>query len=715
MSLLAVVSTLLLLAAGEAVPADDPMEELVITADRASQKSFSTARNVTVVKKKTLDETLATSVPDAMISQGYYVQKTFEGAGAPIVRGMIGLENLVLIDGVRFNTSIWRTGPVQYMSLLDTRALSRLEILHGPGSVLYGSDAMGGVIHAISADPQARDSFGWSSTFFGRGASADMGFGGGAELDAGSSGWGSRLGVNADRLGDLRDGSGTRQDLSSMDRLSFHTKNRLKLGGGWQLEGAAFGAVIDDAGRTDQLGKGNYTIYDNSDLLAWARLSERGAGLLKNLSLTVSYQYFSETSSIVDCAKDGGGLFLDLNACMADKYGAMAKKKIFEDGVHSPGLSAVSEFMTRDGRLQVVAGAEGYLDYVQSEGRSASSADWKWAAMDRGNFSDGSKFATAAGFARATLRLPLGGANRIAFSGGSRLTAAGAWAKDVPGVGDLDYGFYGWVSNLGVSWTSHDVFHLYFDWSQGFRAPNLQETTVLGDTGSTFEVPNGGLGPMRSDTVELGTKIDTPVLSLGAAGFLTWVSDMIDRETVDAADYAKYGIDAAEVAGQEVKRRVNYSSAEFKGFEVRASTKTFAGFSLTGSTAYVKGDVKNKDGEHPARRVPPVHGMAALRYEHSRFFGEFQFLWALTQDRLNPDDKKDLRICEDPANPGTLLTDCKGTEGYATIGLAGGFRPTDRLSVHLRLDNLLDAQYRIHGSGLNAPGFNAQLLAELKL
>jgi len=78
------------------------------------------------------------------------VQKTAHGHGSPYVRGFTAFRNLLLIDGIRFNNSIFREGPNQYWATIDTYAIDRLELIYGSGSTLYGSDATGGTLNLFT-------------------------------------------------------------------------------------------------------------------------------------------------------------------------------------------------------------------------------------------------------------------------------------------------------------------------------------------------------------------------------------------------------------------------------------------------------------------------------------------------------------------------------------------------------------------------------------
>ena len=148
--------------AQEHPPPQDPMEslpqnildEILVTATRTAQPSFTIPYSDAVISAKDFREQSYRSTPEALRDiPGVMVQKTSHGQGSPFIRGFTGFRNVFLIDGVRLNNSVMRDGPNQYWNTVDPFSLDRIEIIKGPSSVLYGSDAIGGTVASFTLSP----------------------------------------------------------------------------------------------------------------------------------------------------------------------------------------------------------------------------------------------------------------------------------------------------------------------------------------------------------------------------------------------------------------------------------------------------------------------------------------------------------------------------------------------------------------------------------
>ena len=127
------------------------LNEVVVSANKFNEKLTSVGQLIHVVNAKELAFLNQQTTPDMLQSTGsVFVQKSQMGGGSPVIRGFETNKVLMVVDGVRMNNAIYRGGHLQNSITLDNSMLDRVEIILGPGSVVYGSDALGGVMHFSS-------------------------------------------------------------------------------------------------------------------------------------------------------------------------------------------------------------------------------------------------------------------------------------------------------------------------------------------------------------------------------------------------------------------------------------------------------------------------------------------------------------------------------------------------------------------------------------
>ena len=691
----------LALAGPSAARAEDPPEHrTVITPTRTESTPFDSDRAIFAIDREQLDALMPADVPEALGRlPGVSVQRTNRGAASPILRGLVGPQNLLLVDGVRLNTSIYRTGPNQYSALVDPGALGSVELLLGPSSVLYGSDAMGGTIgYRTLAVPTTLGLHGHAEL---AGESADLSARAAALVSFGSEavkGWARASG----RLHDtLRAGGGEEQPMSEFSQVDWATRWAFTLAPQWTLTAAWLGTTVPDAGRAESLPKGDVRQSDNLDNLGYLRLDHRAsAGFLRELAATVSVHHMIEENARWKCkVDDTTKTVLDRVGCAALEAGVATPNSTLEDEVTALGFSATARGQLLDERLQLTLGLDGQSEWIGS------------ARLDdptkRGNFSDGSTYGMYGGFARVEGRPVVApGVFELVVTGALRGTAVMAAADDVPGLGAVDYDHFGLTGGGSVRALLGERMNLYIGAWQGFRAPNLQETTVLGDTGASFEIPNADLSPEKSLLLEAGAKLFTADVVLGVALFNTAVDDAIVRESATWEGQT-------EVDGKKVYRRTNATEATYRGAELSLEAALGAGVRFDAQLSVIDGEVQNVDGTTVTpRRLPPFQGGAGLAWRVLPTLSVgADVRFAAGQTALHPEDEADIRICGDPNGSASLLDPCPGTEGWAEVGLGATWTPFPALTLRARVDNLLDDNYRVHGSGYDAAGINGKLSA----
>ncbi len=688
-------------------PTDDPdtLTPVIVTPNRLARTPLETGRSLNIISATRLQELQARTVPEALdYETGIHVQQTNRGAGAPIIRGFVGPQNLLLVDGVRLTSSTHRTGPNQYLALIDPNALSRIEIVRGASSVLYGNGAIGGVINMLTDVPiEADDNFEYQGRVRGRFASADLSAGSTLMFTGAYDDFGFLLGGTFDHFGTLRVGDGSSWPLSDYDAGYWRAK-LLYAPDRWSVSLGYFGMLMRNAGRTDGLGMGETRLYDNDDHLLYTRF-EWGNGIVDHIRITASYQRLVEDVSRFNCTLNGTTV-RDRAACAARSLNTVTKKRANEDITDTVGADLEVGLSVWEKRVSLRTGLDTYYDMVQSNRQDARAPNFDWTTNTRGNFSDGSTYITLGIYAHAeALVMDITSKDvQLRLLGGIRYSYFSAFAPDVAGLGDVAYDFNGIVGSAGLELLLPDTLTMYATYVQGFRAPNLQETTVLGDTGSTFEVPNPELEPERTDTIEAGFKLELGPLQMRAAYFYTMLSDAIGSEAT-----SWQGQDTID--NKRVAHRVNNERGESHGVEWDMALR-FGRWLVAGGVAWITNTYTGSNGTTVnGRRVPPLSGNARVRYTapESKWYFEFGTRFANPQTTLSPGDQKDARICEESRHSGTLQTPCDGTKRFLVADLRGGYRFSTSVRTDLAVTNVFDSLYRRHGSGFDAPGLNVQL------
>jgi hemoglobin/transferrin/lactoferrin receptor protein len=184
----------------------------VLVTGRKDQATEEIAYEIQRVGSKEIASSNAQNSADILLNAGVYVQKSQMGGGSPILRGFEGNRVLLVIDGVRMNNAIYRNGHLQNSVTIDNSILEQAEVIYGPGALMYGSDALGGVVHYKTRDPKlhlAPDGkyYQFASNAYTRFSTANKEKTIHLDLDYGTDTWGSLTSVTYSDFGDLTAGS----------------------------------------------------------------------------------------------------------------------------------------------------------------------------------------------------------------------------------------------------------------------------------------------------------------------------------------------------------------------------------------------------------------------------------------------------------------------------------------------------------------------------
>ncbi len=638
-------------------------EHLVVTAARVEQPAAGSPRAITVLDREQLDERMPRSTPEALADlPGVLLQKTNHGSGSPYVRGLLGNQVLVLVDGVRLNNSTFRYGPNQYLATIDPSSLERVEVLRGSGSVLYGSDAIGGVINLVTR--RARLSSGpvrVSGGVSGKWMTGGMEQGGRADAELSSSSAAVRGGVSVRRFGDLvAGGSLGVESPSGYDELAGDASGVVRLGRSSLLSVSYQHLHQDDVPRWDQVAQRGFARYSFDP-----QVRQLASG---------TWEWFPGSGPF---ARVDAGLSWHRSRERRERQTRGSSMLIVEqDTVRTLGATLSAE--TRPVRgWTLLVGTDIYRDSIGSWRRDRDTLAGS-EVLKRGLYPDDSRASSADAFVTGSwshgpLHLDIG----------ARHSRYNVTADDST-FGSIDLSPSATVGSVAASYRLTPGFQLVGSVSQSFRAPNVDDVSTLGLFDYGIEVPSPNLSPERAIGYEAGFRARVGRVAFSAAAFRTSLRDLIDRVP------SSYN-DSQYLEGQRVYQKANVARAFVRGVEAEAEATLAASLHAAAHVSYTYGHQPSSG--QPMRRIPPLNGLLSLRWSGpDDLFVEGQWRVAAAQRRLAPGDISDHRIGPD------------GTDGWHVLDLYAG-RPLGRgVSLHVGLVNLFDEAYRVHGSGIDGMG-----------
>jgi hemoglobin/transferrin/lactoferrin receptor protein len=670
------------------------LSEMVVTPSRQERPAVSVPFSVFEISAESvqLDQLYRTTPETIERFPSVMVQKTSYGQGSPYLRGFTGYRTLFLVDGIRLNNAVFRDGPNQYWNTVDPFSLREVELMLGPASVLYGSDAVGGTVNALTVNPPVYNgAFEAEGRGYYRVSSAEQSNIGRFQAGLAANEYFSAVaGITLKDFGDLKGG----RDVGEQPHTGYSEKDydvkgvvtlseaaaltiahqTVNLDNAWRTHKTIYGITWEGLRHGDDLERS----YDQHRHLTYAGLELTPASaFFEAADLKVSYQVQSEDEFRI-------------------KSSASQQKQGFNCDTLGVSLSMISPSTV--GTL--VYGGEYYRDAVGSY-RNAYNSDGELTKVYlQGPVADDATYDTAAAFVEDTVSFL---DDRMEAVAGGRYTYAAANADKVldPATGkpmsisDSWNDLSGSARLLYYLTEQHDS-SVFAGLSQAFRAPNLSDMTRYDSARSDeIETPVTHLDPEKFLTYEVGLKTRTAKHALQFALYYTDIRDMIIRtptgRTIEGEnEVTKKNSGDGYVCGAELAARYWFTpqwSAKLAGSWMEGKVDTYP----TSTT--------QKEEDYISRLMPPTAHLA-LRWEsgNGRCWIEASSDMAAKADKLSDRDKSDTQRIP----PG-------GTPGYIVFNLNGGVKLNDIIALTAACENIADEDYRIHGSGVNEPGRNFEL------
>ncbi len=643
------------------------LKEVIVTTSRNTVNAHLLPYSFAIRDSQQMAKLNGRSVPELLDgTPGVFLQKTNHGGGSPFVRGFTGNQNLILIDGIRLNNAIFRYGPNQYLTLLDPQSVQKIEVIKGTGSVQYGSDALGGVINIITHMPHFSDQPKWAGKTYVQLTDGGMEKTFRPQVEYSRPKFAFSLSGSYADFGNLRGGDTTGYQIpSGYLQSSIDSKILWNAGADWMI---------------------------NAGITA---VKQQHVPLYHKYVLENFIQSFSNPIERIQSVIGIKKVFKQRNIQQVTFQ--FSRQQMSENRISQPRNSSVVTFendrinstsfqseavwkLSRTWTTRV--GIEYNFDKVFSS-RIQQNTTTGESINKRGLYPDNATYQHAALYNLHQIQ-----SGKWLIEGGLRFHQYAIQMEETT-LGKIKVEPKAFVGLLGTSYALSKKVILYGNVSSGYRAPNIDDMGTLGIIDFRYEVPAYGLKPESSLNKELGIRFQMDKSQFSASYFHTSLQNLITRIRTDQV-----------ITGYNVYIKENVESAYVNGFETEFRFTITPLLSGSGMITYLFG--QNVTRNEPMRRIPPFNTYWNLQYSLKFINLGLNIEQANSQIRLAQGDKDDNRI---PLG---------GTPGYTLLHFyAGG--SYKNLNYRVLANNLSNADYRKHGSGINGMGRSLTLTLKYNL
>ena len=723
-------------------PKDQTLEEVILSVGRNAVTRKQIAEKVAVIDAQTIELQRPSTGADLVgLSPGVRIQKSQGGGGSPIIRGFEANRILMVVDGVRMNNAIYRSGHLQNAITVNPNTVERVEVIYGSSSVAYGSDALGGVIHyytkspLINSEEKSRSSF--SSDF----SSANLGTVNSFSTELSFNKWASLTSISYSNFGDIRMGTRRAHGYANWGLTPFYSENSrsayqanptLNENPNIQKNTAynqldLFQKFLVKLNDENQL-VFNFQYSNSSDIPRYDKLIEQRSGTLryaewfygpqKRILIAPQLKLFPQKRFM----NSGRITFAYQNIDESRNSRAFESfiRKIQKENVQVWSLNGDFEFELNQ-KHSFSYGFEGTFNKVRSFafGKELVVQQNEVVALKPSTPfptrypSKGSTYDSFASFVNWIWDLN----NELTVNFGMRFTNTNLEArwKEYYNINALleavNLDALALTQTLALTYRPTEKIQWNLILSNGFRNPNIDDVGKIRENNGILVVPNPFLYPEYAYNFELGIKryFDQSKNYLSLRGFSTLISRHIGRSnyiifsdttTPDQATIRYNGEEVETYANNNLGNRYLYGGS-LDGYY---SLNTF--LALRGNLSFIQAVKSEKYGPLPS--ISPAFGRIFIEYQKSNWLSYLSFEFS---------DNKNIEAYsiggEDGLEETPLLSEnpllYAGTPPWSELSWLAQYRWKKSTLFRIALENILDTHYRPFASGISAPGRNLKL------
>lgn len=710
------------------------LQEVVVSVNRDKTRKINTPQHVVSVPKSFIDYANKQSTADLLSETGQVlVQKSQQGGGSPILRGFEASRILLVVDGIRMNNLIYRSGHLQNCITVDQFALKNMEVLFGPSSLNYGSDALGGTITfntlspTLATDGQTHTSEGHAVLRYG---SANQEGTAHVDFNYGTEKFASLTSFTFSNFGDLR--AGTTRNPFLPDNDNYIESNIYAQ----PQDGKNDIMLYNDKPQLQK--RSGYLQYDFMQKLLYKPNANSQHMINFQLSNTNNFNRYDRLS--VTEVKDGelrpkfaewyyGPQFRLLAAYHydgRDQLGAdrvhmavayqnvkesrhdrkFQKEELYNNWENVNIVSLNTDWIKFMDNHKLHLGIDGTLSFLKSTANTENVLTGE-TSYNTTRYPDGSNsMHTIEAFATHVWNIN----KKWSMHDGVRL----GYATTYSSVLNVDeFPFFGGDSQrknnftysaaIGMNYLPTKTWKIAFSASTAYRVPNIDNTSKVFDSKvSTVTIPNKDIRPEKTVSVDLN-------ITKHIDNVLTWENVVYGTYYFNAITTARgtfMGESQMEYQGEmcDVYTYTNAKTAVLWGFSSSLTATPTRQTELYASFNYTYGRILSGEKKQPLDHIPPIYGRVGAAWLTADGKGRFD-MHALYNGKKSVDSYN--MDGEDNIDYATVKgADGEGMPAWFTINVKGSYNLNKSLTLQAGVENILDTQYRVFSSGINAPGRN---------
>ena len=723
-------------------PKNQTLNEVILSVARNATSRKQIAEKVAVIDRKTIELQRPSSGAELVgLSPGVRIQKSQGGGGSPVIRGFEANRILMVVDGVRMNNAIYRSGHLQNAITINPNIIERVEVVYGSSSVGYGSDALGGVIHYFTKNPlinsEKKESFSFSSDF----ASANYSTINSFSSELSFKKWASLSSVSYSGFGDIRMGKNRTHGYENWGLTPLYSNNSRTIYNSEQVvnenplvqKNTAYNQLDLFQKFLVQLDDKNQFIlniqYSNSsDIPRYDKLIEERNGKLryaewyygpqKRLLISPNLKFYPQKKLM-----NSGRItmaFQSIDESRNNRSFGNLIRKIQKEKVDVWSMNGDFEFKYND-RNSFSYGFEATYNKVKSYGFGKKLIIQQNEIIDLAPSepfpsrypSDGSSYDSFAGFINWIWDFN----PKLTLNFGGRFTNTNLEARwkeyyNINALLDIvNLDSQALTSTLGLTYRPSEKIQWNAIISNGFRNPNIDDIGKIRESQGLLVVPNPFLFPEYAYNLEFGIKkyFSKSKNDISVRAFTTLISSHIgrsyysifsDTSTPENNTIIYNDEEVVTLANRNLGNRYLY------GGSIDGSLSLSVPLKIRGNISIIDSDKSFKYGPLPS--ISPVFGRLLIQYQKDKWLTHLSYQFSAKKNVEDYSNGGEDGLEETPLlseNPRVFA----GTPAWNELSCLAQYRFKGRTFFRVGLENIFDVHYRPFASGISAPGRNLKL------